>query len=398
MLTFDTMSIRKPETSRANGQAYAAGTTRYLAGTLKPFDQKDQMFMRATWDPAFRTAARKYYGYHDPKTNAGYTLAEMALNDAGWWVELAFGSGNFIGREGLGAWEAVPSSSHRVRPDMRLENAGPARLATLVKRAARLYGASLVGICALDTRWLYTNSYHTLKKESRPIVLPEGIRWAVVMAHEMDFDAIAQSPDYVASAGASAVYSRMAVTAGLLAQYIRGLGYRALPLGNDTALSIPLAIDAGLGELGRAGWLITREYGPRVRLNKVLTDLPLVPDKPVDFGAWDFCQSCRKCARFCPGRAIEDGPPTDRVHNVSNRQGLLRWPVNAEKCFNFMAELGTDCGVCLRVCPFNKQPSLLHRAVGWGVDRLRGFDPLFIKADDALGYGRPRRDSAFWST
>jgi reductive dehalogenase len=280
---------------------------------------------------------------------------------------------------------------------MKLESPDPVHNTLLVKRAARLYGASLVGVCALDPRWLYARSYHTLKKESLPVILPEGIRWAVVMAHEMDPGAIGQAPNYLADAAASTVYSRMAVTAGLLAQYIRGLGYRALPLGNDTALSIPLAIDAGLGELGRAGWLITREFGPRVRLNKVLTDLPLAPDRPVDFGAWDFCQTCRKCARRCPGQAIEQGPPSDKVHNTCNRPGLFRWPLNAEKCFSFMAESGTDCGVCLRVCPFNKRPSAIHRAVSWGVDRLRWLDPLFARADDALGYGRPRRAGDFWS-
>lgn len=398
MLTFTIQPGGEGSGTLAMDHRQALGSARYITGDLPPFDQKDQMFMRATWDPAFRAAARKYYGFHDPRPNAGYTLAEMALNDAGWWVELAFGSGNFAGGEGLGAWEAEQSSSHRVRPGMKLEGADQARHTTLVKRTARLFGASLTGVCALDPRWLYSHSYHTLKKESRPVVLPEGIRWAVVMAHEMDFGAIAQAPNYIASAGASAVYSRMAVTAGLVAQYIRGLGYRALPLGNDTALSIPLAVDAGLGELGRAGWLITREFGPRVRLNKVLTDMPLVPDRPVEFGAWDFCQTCRKCARLCPGRAIENGPPSDKVHNVCNRPGLFRWPLNAEKCFNFMTEAGTDCGVCLRVCPFNKPPSLLHKTVNKGVEHLRWLDPLFVKADDALGYGKPRRTGAFWSS
>ena len=70
----------------------------------------------------------------------------------------------------------------------------------------------------------------------------------------------------------------------ILAEFIRILGYKAIPMGNDTSLSIPLAIDAGLGELGRHGLLITPEYGPCVRLCKVFTDLPLEPDKPIQFG------------------------------------------------------------------------------------------------------------------
>jgi len=66
------------------------------------------------------------------------------------------------------------------------------------------------------------------------------------VAVEMDFEAINCSPAHPASAATGAGYSRMAFTVGLLAQYIRGLGYQAIPCGNDTACSIPIAIDAGL--------------------------------------------------------------------------------------------------------------------------------------------------------
>ncbi|MCX8125755.1 MAG: reductive dehalogenase [Dehalococcoidia bacterium] len=375
----------------------SAGAGRYVVGEVRPFDQKNQMFMRATWDPEWLPTARRYYGYRELKTTEGYTIKESALNDAGWWVELAFSSGNFVGQEGLAAWDAEPVSSHRVARVTAPVPGEPAEFTRLVKRAARLYGASLVGTCLLDRRWLYSHSYHTLRKESRPIAIPDEFKWAIVMAHEMDFEGIRQAPNYIASAAASTVYSRMAVTAGLLAQYIRGLGYRALPLGNDTACSIPMAIDAGLGELSRAGWLITPEYGPRVRLNKVITNMPLVPDEPIEFGVWDFCLKCRKCARACPGRAIESGPPTDKPHNICNREGVDRWPVNAEKCFSFLASTGTDCGTCIRVCPFNKPGGVLHDVVKWTIKRFPPLNTLFIKADDVFGYGRAARPAEFWN-
>lgn len=374
----------------------SAGAGRYVVGEIKPFDQKNQMFMRSTWDPVWLSTARKYYGYHEMKSTEGYTLKESALNDAGWWVELAFGSGNFAGREGLGAWEAEQFSSHRVTKVTTPASVDPVELTRLVKRAARFYGASLAGTSLLDRRWLYSRSYHTLRKESRPIEIPAEFKFTVVMAHEMDYQGIRQAPNYIASAAASTVYSRMAVTAGLLAQYIRGLGYKALPLGNDTACSVPMAIDAGLGELSRAGWLITPEYGPRIRLNKVITDMPLVPDRPVEFGVWNFCVKCQKCALACPGRAIESGPPTERPHNICNREGVYRWPVNAEKCFSFLASIGTDCGTCIRVCPFNKPANTFHRMVKWKIKHFPVLNPLFIKADGIFGYGRPARPADFW--
>jgi len=193
------------------------------------------------------------------------------------------------------------------------------------------------------------------------------------------------------------VYSRMAVTAGLLAQYIRGLGYKALPMGNDTACSVPMAIDAGLGELSRAGWLITPRYGPRVRLNKVVTDMPLIPDSPIEFGVWEFCVACQKCARACPGRAIEAGPPTDKCHNICNREGVYRWPVNAEKCFSFLASIGTDCGTCIRVCPFNKPATAFHSIVKWKIKHFPVLHPMLVKADNLFGYGKSARPSRFWS-
>ena len=51
-----------------------------------------------------------------------------------------------------------------------------------------------------------------------------------------------------------------------MAQFLHHLGYKAIPCGNDTAVSIPYAIQAGSGELGRNGLLIIPEYGPHVRV------------------------------------------------------------------------------------------------------------------------------------
>ena len=72
----------------------------------------------------------------------------------------------------------------------------------------------------------------------------------------MDHDKI-NSTILEASTATGLVYSKMPFVTSTLAQMIRNLGYNALPCGNDTALSIPLAIDAGLGQLGKNGLLIT---------------------------------------------------------------------------------------------------------------------------------------------
>lgn len=75
-------------------------------------------------------------------------------------------------------------------------------------------------------------------------------------------------------------------------RYLRNLGYEAIPSMNDTALAIPYAIKAGLGEYGRHGLLITPEFGPRLRLGKIFTNMPLAHDTPIKFGVKEFCGAC----------------------------------------------------------------------------------------------------------
>ena len=71
-----------------------------------------------------------------------------------------------------------------------------------------------------------------------------------------------------------------------------------------------VARDAGLGEIGRMGLLMTPRLGPRVRLAVVTTDLPLVADVPTsDPTVLDFCDVCRKCADICPAHAVPAGAP-----------------------------------------------------------------------------------------
>ena len=79
-----------------------------------------------------------------------------------------------------------------------------------------------------------------------------------------------------------------------------------------------MAVDAGLGELGRNGLLISSGFGPRIRISKVLTDLPLVPDQPVDLGVRKMCEVCGKCAKACPGQAISRDEPTMEGLTLSN--------------------------------------------------------------------------------
>ena len=128
-----------------------------------------------------------------------------------------------------------------------------------VKKVARFLGADLVNIGLLDRRWVYSNSFHFVTREHERLEIPAECRYSVVIAIEMDYATIKVSPTCISRAAAGLAYSQMAFVVASLAQFIRDLGYTAIPSGNDAGLDIPIAVDAGMGELGRNGLIITPE-------------------------------------------------------------------------------------------------------------------------------------------
>ncbi|TFF89722.1 MAG: 4Fe-4S dicluster domain-containing protein [Promethearchaeota archaeon] len=200
------------------------------------------------------------------------------------------------------------------------------------------------------------------------IDLPQGINKGIIMGIEMDKEAISTAPAQPAAAAASLAYSKMAFIIACLGEFIRNLGYRAIQCGNDTALSIPLAIDAGLGALGRNGLLITPEYGPRVRICKIFTDLPLITDQPdTKFieTVRKTCSKCYKCAEICEAGAISKAKPSFDCPTISNNPGVKKYYVDVEKCFEFWVENSSDCGSCITVCPFSKIKKFLSPSEFW---------------------------------
>jgi reductive dehalogenase len=229
--------------------------------------------------------------------------------------------------------------------------------------------------------------------------IPATMKSVISLAFEMDYEGIEANPTQLGDAATMDGYSKMAITAGALAKFLMGLGYNAIPCGNNTGLSIPMAIDAGLGELGRLGILITPKYGPRIRLSKVITDLPMAYDQPIQFGVKEFCDNCGKCAKACPVQAISHGPQTDSALNTSSNPGVMKWPVDAEKCYISWASHGSGCAMCIKVCPFNKPQGLLHDTARSIISTGSGLiDQMMVKVDDALGYGSRKPSFGFWKS
>jgi reductive dehalogenase len=164
-------------------------------------------------------------------------------------------------------------------------------------------------------------------------------------------------------------YSYAGYVSIIMANFIRHLGWSARPLTltNAPYLVAPTFIDAGIGEYGRCGFVVTKEFGNSWRPGAIATDLPLVSDKPVDFGLQDFCEKCKICADRCPIQAIPTG---DRVVV----RGVKRWQMDAEKCYSYWNATGYSCGICQVVCPWNHPNNPFHnsvREIGARVPNLR---------------------------
>lgn len=319
------------------------------------FDARNIIFSRVLWDtdcPCYDHTIEERIEDILKEGKSGYSRVDFALYEAAWTVHDTY-KGGF-------SWDQIRQPG--VKPELdvlpRYEVNDPAVMTSQIKRAAHLYGASLVGITRVDTKWVYSHS-----REGTLLTIPDHITYAIVMGIEMDPVGIGTSPALTSSAVVGVAYSKMAFLAACLGEFIRNLGYEAIQMGNDTALSIPLAVDAGLGELGRHGLLITPHLGSRLRICKVFTNVPLVCDHPVEFGVQGFCRTCKKCAEECEVEAIsfEDEPTFEAVCK-SNNPGVLKWPINAEKCYGFWCENGGDCATCISVCPYTRRTGVKETA------------------------------------
>ncbi|NOQ96319.1 MAG: reductive dehalogenase [Desulfobacterales bacterium] len=362
------------------------------------FDQKNEMFKRRTWDEEIRPHGDRLYKTIKYQDRYGYRKLDYALRNAAWNIEYGFGFGTMRSNFGLFSWTEVSDKVKRF-----VETGGPVTNtpeanARIIKKAARFFGADLVGICSAHPNLVYSYEYDLINVEHRPLELPDGCQNAIVMAVAMDYDSVRYSPDAISGASTGLGYSMQAVLANMVAAFIRGLGYTAIPCGNDTALSIPLAMAAGLGELGRMGLLVTEPFGPRVRICKVFTDLPLQHDTYRPFGVTEFCKACKKCAINCPSQAISHEDPTMEGPSFSNHSGVLKWYIHPEKCFLFWVKNWLDCNNCVKVCPFNKPQGIFHDAVRTVIRKMPQLNRFFVWMDDLVGYGKPIRAKNYWET
>ncbi|WP_421920484.1 4Fe-4S dicluster domain-containing protein [Marinifilum sp.] len=259
-------------------------------------------------------------------------------------------------------------------------NVSKTDLSKFLKNWSKKLGALNVGIAELQNYHFYS---HKGRGEEYGNPIESKHTYALAFTVEMNQEMVAsapQSPIVMESAQQYLEAGRIAIQ---LAQFLRSLGFsaRAHIDGNYQVVCPLVARDAGLGEIGRMGLLMTPNEGPRVRLGVVTTEFELEADKRhKDHSMLDFCVKCKKCADVCPSKSISfDEPKTVN--------GVKRWQINSESCFTYWCKAGTDCGRCMACCPYSHPDNFLHNFIRFGIKNSSLFRILAVHLDDFF-YGR----------
>jgi epoxyqueuosine reductase QueG len=241
----------------------------------------------------------------------------------------------------------------------------PAALTTRIREEARRLGISAVGFTSADPKY-------TFAEYQSP-----GDANVIVCVLEQDWAATNTAPSSRAERAAFRTYGQLADRVAALAKFVKELGYDARP--NDflsgEAVAIHYAVEAGLGQLGLNGQLLTPAAGSRCRLALITTRAPVELGRPIDFGIPSICDRCQICVRRCPVGAI---PATRR-----EKRGVLKAAIKPERCFPIVAQ-AHGCAICMKVCPVQRYG--LPRVV----EHLERTGEILGKASDELeGYVWP---------
>jgi reductive dehalogenase len=297
----------------------------------------------------------------------------------------------------------------------------PEDAAKLVTAAMRYYGAASVGFIKIEPKTteklLYANDSDgkiieyssevdepTETEDKR--LIPQDCRTGIVFTVQMSRELWKRAPSQLGGSVSSMGYEQGGLIQGRTQMFLKTLGYHAPGERGRNALGIApgFAVMAGLGEMARYNRLITPEYGPVVRVFKMLTNLEIAPTKPIDAGLMNFCGSCKKCAEMCPSKALSmaDEPTWETVGGWNN-PGIKTYYDDAVKCRTYWYEVGTGCGICFAYCPFSSKNlasfhNLRSRAASsfpFLNKTLKSLDDLLYTPDmDQLG--QPQKDPEAW--
>lgn len=227
--------------------------------------------------------------------------------------------------------------------------------ATELKEFCRASGADLSGIADLAP---FQQGWRTLPAD---LLLPYTAAVSVAVRLDVDIISGIQTHPTVEYAEhyreINAVLDRVAAGA---AAWIMARGHRAeaVPASKivDTEQLLgavshkAVARMAGIGWQGKSLLIVSPEFGPRIRLATVLTDMPLTFDGPIA----NRCGSCTACVNDCPVSAIRN---TTAGTAYASREEALVFSRCVERTYANSLRPGIGariCGVCVRACPHGR--------------------------------------------
>ncbi len=235
-------------------------------------------------------------------------------------------------------------------------------------------GFAMVGITRYDNRYTYLSRRKWVKPYPH----------AICIAIEQQYEGTQNIPSESAERMVFATYRRGGDMGLELVDYIRSLGYHAqFQHPNDASSAfIPMFVEAGMGQMGAMGYMLSPHFGSRHRLMIITTDAEVTYDKPVDYGIQNFCAICQVCVNRCPGRAL--------MREKVWWRGVEKFKIIAKRCRPVMSRYA-QCAICMKVCPIQRygmKPVMEHYAatgqiLGKGTDNLEGYEM------QGLGYFGP---------
>jgi reductive dehalogenase len=252
--------------------------------------------------------------------------------------------------------------------------------------------ADLVATCKVPS-----SAYYSHDKAGEPIRPQFENAIVLIMRKHLPTVQASTGTDWMGDPISFQAYARLALAAETIAGYLRRLGWDASPqygpsfVDRYTLLLPPLLLAAGVGEVCRIGIILNPFLGPAYKAAAVLTNMPLVPDAPVDFGLQHFCQECTICADSCPSQAISAG---DKV--LYN--GYETWKLNTQRCasYNFTHKHGTLCNRCVKSCPWSHPSSWPHNWVRTLVMRSTLARRTAIWLSSRVGRATGRPEDQWW--
>ena len=267
----------------------------------------------------------------------------------------------------------IYGTQKRARADAKLQGApirkdgatllsvDPVELTRRVKDKAARLGLSAVGVTKFDPLL-------TMKPYLSDEALGDRV---IVCALAQNWEAIQGIPsDRHERAHFEGDVRVQLLTIGL-ADYLTDLGYIA-SASRANGMVVAYGVEAGLGQLGLNGQLLTPFAGSRTRLAMITTNAPLVFDSPIDFGIPAICDMCKSCVRNCPSGAIRSKREFHR--------GVYKAKIKLERCLPVIAQ-SHGCSVCIKVCPVQRYglPAVIEEykrsgaILGKDSDELEGY-------------------------